>query len=271
MLKTLVNSKLTPRFLSHLICRKLLNLLAPPHLLLSRWSLTRHKQFEHREPRNWKALKGWRLHGLNCSSHSTSTSRSMARPPTSTERPPSSARWVWRARRPTWRPRTDSPLARSNAQMQGARWADVAPRTRGTRRPPGSGRRSTSLTSRNWGSPSCAWRPGNMIIMVDVRWNETIAFRLVDGEDCKPLLIKSGEDITVPLVSTDDHGLKEEAGPAAVPPHHSVKARGGMCKRLPSSTSSSKTASKLPEVGKKGRCTLILDALARTFCLPLLG
>jgi len=63
------------------------------------------------------------------------------------------------------------------------------------------------------------------------------------GDDCKPLLIKAGEDVTVPLVTVEqqkkDEKLKEKY----------YSNSGNSC----------------------GKCGLLLDALARTFCLPLLG
>lgn len=57
------------------------------------------------------------------------------------------------------------------------------------------------------------------------------------GDDCKPLLIKAGEDVTVPLVNGES--FAEEKRPK----------KATNC----------------------GKCALLLDALARTFCLPLLG
>ena len=65
------------------------------------------------------------------------------------------------------------------------------------------------------------------------------------GEDCKPLLIKAGEDVTVPLV-TPEQQKKQETAAAATQQRD--------CNRK--------------HCGKFG---LLLDALARTFCLPLLG
>ena len=59
------------------------------------------------------------------------------------------------------------------------------------------------------------------------------------GDDCKPLLIKAGEDVTVPLVNPD-----------STKKHQKHKDKGS---------------------GHCGKCGLLLDALARTFCLPLLG
>jgi hypothetical protein len=67
--------------------------------------------------------------------------------------------------------------------------------------------------------------------------------RLV-GDDCKPLLIQSCDDITVPLVSPEysgQHTTKEQQKNKRYTRYH--------C----------------------GKCGLLLDALARTFCLPLLG
>ena len=66
------------------------------------------------------------------------------------------------------------------------------------------------------------------------------------GEDCKPLLIKAGEDVTVPLVTPEQQKKQETAAAAA--------AQQRDCNRK--------------HCGKFG---LLLDALARTFCLPLLG
>jgi len=63
------------------------------------------------------------------------------------------------------------------------------------------------------------------------------------GDDCKPLLIQAGEDVTVPLASqptNEEHGNKK---------HQNSPSNKGHC----------------------GKCGLLLDALARTFCLPLLG
>ena len=70
------------------------------------------------------------------------------------------------------------------------------------------------------------------------------------GDDCKPLLIKAGEDVTVPLVSPEQHkkDLADEAAAAAAELKQRDKS-SGHC----------------------GKCGLLLDALARTFCLPLLG
>lgn len=63
------------------------------------------------------------------------------------------------------------------------------------------------------------------------------------GDDCKPLLIQAGEDVTVPLanqVTNEEQGNKK---------HQNSPNNKGHC----------------------GKCGLLLDALARTFCLPLLG
>jgi len=60
------------------------------------------------------------------------------------------------------------------------------------------------------------------------------------GDDCKPLLIKAGEDVTVPLVTAEQQKKEDE---------EKQKDKSGHC----------------------GKCGLLLDALARTFCLPLLG
>merc|ERR1712038_1124138 len=63
------------------------------------------------------------------------------------------------------------------------------------------------------------------------------------GDDCKPLLIKAGEDVTVPLVSVEQQKKEFEE----------------------------RQKEKLGNSGHCGKCGLLLDALARTFCLPLLG
>lgn len=68
------------------------------------------------------------------------------------------------------------------------------------------------------------------------------------GDDCKPLLIKAGEDVTVPLVSPE--GQKKAKKKQQRADQDNNKNSGGhQC----------------------GKCGLLLDALARTFCLPLLG
>ena len=61
------------------------------------------------------------------------------------------------------------------------------------------------------------------------------------GDDCKPLLIKAGDDITVPLVTAEQQKKEDE------------------------------DKQKADKSGHCGKCGLLLDALARTFCLPLLG
>lgn len=66
------------------------------------------------------------------------------------------------------------------------------------------------------------------------------------GEDCKPLLIKAGEDVTVPLVTPDQQRLQEQEKQER---DNKSGKKGRFC----------------------GKCGLLLDALARTFCLPLLG
>jgi len=63
------------------------------------------------------------------------------------------------------------------------------------------------------------------------------------GDDCKPLLIKAGEDVTVPLVSVEQQKKEFEE----------------------------RQKEKMGNSGHCGKCGLLLDALARTFCLPLLG
>ena len=62
------------------------------------------------------------------------------------------------------------------------------------------------------------------------------------GDDCKPLLIQAGEDVNVPLANQVTNEEQEKK-------HNSSQPNKGHC----------------------GKCGLLLDALARTFCLPLLG
>lgn len=66
------------------------------------------------------------------------------------------------------------------------------------------------------------------------------------GDDCKPLLIKAGEDVTVPLVTLEQQKKEEE-------------------EKLKEKSRNASTGNSC------GKCGLLLDALARTFCLPLLG
>ena len=61
------------------------------------------------------------------------------------------------------------------------------------------------------------------------------------GDDCKPLLIQAGEDVNVPLANQVTNEEPEKK--------HNSPNNKGHC----------------------GKCGLLLDALARTFCLPLLG
>jgi len=64
------------------------------------------------------------------------------------------------------------------------------------------------------------------------------------GDDCKPLLIQAGEDVNVPLANRVTNGEPEKKHNNRNSPNNK-----GHC----------------------GKCGLLLDALARTFCLPLLG
>ena len=76
------------------------------------------------------------------------------------------------------------------------------------------------------------------------------------GDDCKPLLIKAGEDVTVPLV-TPDYGQQQSL-------QQEDEEQG---KQQRDKSGKKKGRSRF----HCGKCGLLLDALARTFCLPLLG
>ena len=73
------------------------------------------------------------------------------------------------------------------------------------------------------------------------------------GDDCKPLLIKAGEDVTVPLVTPEQQKKQETA--------------------TTSEAAATEATQQQRDSNRKhcGKFGLLLDALARTFCLPLLG